>query len=103
VVNYQIEISKRGFIKEILNAGLNKRDDQASASEPFRTVPIKYGDLGHEGDNANDFISEPTRLYAISGQPIKDPNAESDYIPVRIYFPKDWSTLNIPKNAPAAT
>jgi hypothetical protein len=93
-VTYEIEISKVGFVKEVLNSGLNWKDPGEINGVK---KPIKYADLGSTGEDAQEFVNEPQRLNQ-DGTIITDVDADSVYLPFKVLFPKDWTTLNIPKN-----
>jgi len=93
VVSYEIEIDKEGFIKKILNAGLNFKP-----SGDYKRA-IKYADLpnfaGTEKEGA-DFVNDPQKL-SESGAIIDDESAEEPFYPeFAVYFSKNWNTLSIP-------
>ncbi len=95
VVGYEIEISKEGFEKEILNAGFNFFES-GEGRKPARYKDIPGNSPTAEG--ADDFVTDPVKIDE-DGE-IIDPNSEQDviYLPFKVYFPKKWETLNIPKD-----
>ena len=90
-VQYDIEISKRGFDKLLLNIGFKKLD--ASGNK----IDITYSDLESDaGDKADTPVSDPQRLSEDGKTVIVDPTEPSVYRRTKVYFPKRWSSLNIP-------
>jgi hypothetical protein len=95
-VQYEIEISKRGFDKQLLNIGFKKQDPDTA--EPTSKVDITYSDIqDNPGDKADTPVSDPQRLTE-SGQVIVDPKDPSFYVVKKVYFPKKWTSLNIPSS-----
>jgi hypothetical protein len=93
-VTYEIEVSKEGFIKEVLNSGFNWKDPgEINGVKKL----ITYADLGETGENAKEFVSDPQRLNE-DGTIIKLVTSDSVYLPFKVLFPKDWGTLNIPRD-----
>jgi hypothetical protein len=90
-VGYEIEISKRGFTKQILNSGKNKTDP--STASIYSTLPITYADTGSTGTGNEELISDPVPL-TTNGDVLE--GALAVYLPFDIYFPKSWSSLSIP-------
>ncbi len=94
-VQYDIEISKRGFDKKLLNIGFKKFADDTKKNK----VDITYSDIETEaGDKANTPVSDPQRLSADGKTVIVDPDDPSVFRRTKVYFPKKWTSLNIPSS-----
>jgi len=93
VVSYEIEVSKEGFIKKILNSGLNHKVDSVGK------VPIQYKDIPNfEGTDEEGiyFVNEPQKLLE-NGKLVDDiANDDPFYNDFKVYFSKSWSSLSIP-------
>jgi hypothetical protein len=95
-VSYQVEVSRNGFLKKVLNAGFN----QIAIGFPGGKKPIVYGDFFDDpkdaGDDEKEPVDSPQKLTS-SGDLITSGNEdEIYYIPFKVYFAKDWTTLDLP-------